>query len=73
MFCDFNMRIINVDARWPGSVNDAYALRCSPVGDQCKLGDDKGPDATPMGKFILLADSGCVLQKDKKKFLVSWT
>lgn len=56
IFCDLNRRILNVDARWPGSVNDAYAFHCSPVGDQCKIGEND-PNG-PMGKFLLLGDSG---------------
>ena len=56
MICDYDRKIIHVDPRWPGSVNDAYALRASKIGDQLKLGED-GPDG-PMGKFVLMADSG---------------
>ena len=55
--CDFNRRITNVDARWPGSVNDAYSFNSSPVGDQCKAGDDK-EEGGPLGKFLILGDSG---------------
>ena len=52
MYADFNKRIINVDPRWAGSVNDAYAFNCSPVGNLC---NNEG-----LGKFMLLADSGYV-------------
>ena len=55
MYCDFNRRIINVDPRWPGSVNDAYAFNASPIGDMSKLGEND--EDGPLGKFILLADS----------------
>ena len=50
MYCDFDRRIINVDARWAGSVNDAYAFHASPVGDLVK--------SEQLGNFVLLADSG---------------
>ena len=55
MYCDFDRRIINIDPRWPGSVNDAYAFKASPVGDMAKLGEED--EDGPLGKFILLADS----------------
>ena len=56
MYCDYDKRVIGVDARWPGSVNDAYAFHASPIGDQCQKGVET--DQGPMGKYVLLADSG---------------
>ena len=60
IYCDYNRRIINVDPRWSGSVNDAYAFNCSPVGDLCKEGDMREDGKGPLGNFVLLADSGYV-------------
>lgn len=48
--CDAFLRFTHVDARWPGSSNDAYVLRRSLIGMEGEAGTFQG--------HWLLGDSG---------------
>lgn len=48
--CNSDLTFSHVDARAPGSANDAYVLSMSPVSD---LGEDGG-----LKGYVLLGDSG---------------
>lgn len=52
VICNADLTFSHVDARAPGSANDAFILRMSPVSD---LGENGG-----LNGYVLLGDSGYV-------------